>query len=160
MADVAWYTYRCPSCKARTAFRIGISPRVAAEYKPCRSCAAVYRTPDREWLHMTKGQRLRYFLSEWSILIIVLCLVFAVMMYYASAKTDWKPSAWIIGVTGALFAPFWLRKYFLVRSSINRMSTLGAQQNFGDIQGLDNITHAGRFLLRRRGTLLRPNRKH
>jgi hypothetical protein len=64
-------------------------------------------------------------------------------MFYASGKTDWEPSAWILGVSIALFVPFWLRKYFLVRSSIKRTSTLAAQQHLGDIQGLDNISQAG-----------------
>ena len=143
MADVAWYTYRCPSCNARTAFRLAKKPRVAVEYKRCKACSAIYRTPDQEWQHMTTGQRIRYFLNDWSVLILLLCSIFAVGMYYASGKTEWKPSAWVLGITAALLVPFWLRKYFLVKSSIARTATLGTQQHLEGIQGLDNISHAG-----------------
>jgi hypothetical protein len=92
---------------------------------------------------MTTGQRIRYFLNEWSTLIIGLAVLFAVLIFYTSDKTDWKPSAWILGVSVAFFMPFWLWRYFLVRSSIRRTATLGAQQHLGDIQGLDNISQAG-----------------
>jgi hypothetical protein len=64
-------------------------------------------------------------------------------MYYASAKTDWKPSAWVLGITAAFFAPFWLYKYFLVKSSLSRTATLGTQQHLEGVQGPDNISHAG-----------------
>jgi len=91
---------------------------------------------------MTKWQRVRYFMNEYLILILILAILFAVGMYYATAKTDWKPSAWILGVTFAVFAPFWLRKYFLVQRSINRTATVGPQ-HFGSVQGLDNVSHVG-----------------
>jgi hypothetical protein len=91
---------------------------------------------------MTKWQRVRYFMNEYIFLILLLAVLFAVGMYYATAKTDWEPSAWILGVTFAVFAPFWLRKYFLVQRSINRTTSLGPQ-HFGTVQGLDNFSHAG-----------------
>lgn len=142
MADIAWYTYKCPSCNARIASRIGNLPRVGAEYTPCGSCKNICRTPDIEWQHMTKWQRVRYFMNEYVFLILLLAVLFAVGMYYATAQTDWKPSAWILGVTLALFTPFWLRKYFLVQRSINRTASVGPQ-HFGTVQGLDNVSHAG-----------------
>jgi len=142
VADIAWYTYKCPSCSARIASRIGNNPRVGVEYKPCGSCGSICRTPDIEWQHMTKWQRIRYIMNEYGILLLILAILFAIGMYYATAKTDWKPSAWILGVTLAVFAPFWLRKYFLVRDSINRTATVGPQ-HFGNVQGLDNVSHAG-----------------
>lgn len=46
MSDIAWYTYRCPTCNSRIATRIGNNPRVGLEYKPCASCCATCRTPD------------------------------------------------------------------------------------------------------------------
>ena len=91
---------------------------------------------------MTKWQRVRYFMNEYIFLILLLAVLFAVGMYYATAKTDWKPSAWILGVTFAVFAPFWLRKYFLVQRSINRTTSV-RPQHFGTVQGLDNFSHAG-----------------
>jgi hypothetical protein len=91
---------------------------------------------------MTKWQRVLYFTNEYIILILIAAILFAIGMYYATAQTDWKPSAWILGVTLAVFAPFWLRKYFLVQNSINRTATPGAQQ-FGNVQGLDNVSHLG-----------------
>jgi hypothetical protein len=91
---------------------------------------------------MTKWQRVRYFMNEYVILILILAILFAIGMYYSTAKTDWKPSAWILGVPLAIFTPFWLRKYFLVKDSTNRAATPGTQQ-FGNAQGLDNVSHAG-----------------
>jgi hypothetical protein len=140
--EIAWYTYKCPSCNARIASRIGNLPRVGAEYAPCGSCKNICRTPDIEWQHMTKWQRVRYFMNEYVFLILLLAVLFAIRMYYATAQTDWKPSAWILGVTLALFTPFWLRKYFLVQKSINRTASVGPQ-HFGTVQGLDNVTYAG-----------------
>ena len=35
--------------------------RVGLEYKKCRKCGARYRTPDKEWRDMTRGQRVGYF---------------------------------------------------------------------------------------------------
>ena len=91
---------------------------------------------------MTTWQRVRYFMNEYVILILILAILFAIGMYYATAKTDWKPSAWILGVIFAVFTPFWLRKYFLVQRSINRTATVGPQ-HFGNVQGLDNVFHTG-----------------
>jgi hypothetical protein len=91
---------------------------------------------------MTKWQRVRYFMNEYVFLMLLLAFLFAVGMYYATAKTDWKPSAWILGVTFAVFAPFWLRKYFLVQRSTNRTASVGPK-HFGNVQGLDNVSHAG-----------------
>jgi len=142
MADTAWHTYKCPSCNSRIASRIGDTARVGAEYKPCVSCGNICRTPDIEWRHMTKGQRIHYFMSVYVILILVLAILFAVGMYYATDQTDLKPSAWILGITIAIFAPFWIRKYFLVQQSTNRTDAVSSQY-LGSVQGLDNVLHAG-----------------
>src|SRR5580658_5488384 len=65
-----WTTYRCPSCNAYIRSRVVTAPRVGLEYKKCRSCGFVYRTPDTEWQHMTNGQRVGYFLNEWALAVI------------------------------------------------------------------------------------------
>jgi predicted RNA-binding Zn-ribbon protein involved in translation (DUF1610 family) len=62
-----WASYRCPSCGAHLESRMINSPRVGLEYKKCGKCGAEYRTPDREWQNMKTGQRVSYFVSEWTV---------------------------------------------------------------------------------------------
>ncbi len=126
---VRWTTYRCPSCTARTESRLVTSPRVGIEYRKCRSCGSTYRTPDREWQHMTTGQRVGYFLNEWAVAIIGLSILFAILIYYAD-KSDLQISAGLVAVSIACCVPFWLWKYSLVRRSITRTTTLNARQSF------------------------------
>jgi len=139
---VRWTTYRCPSCNARTETRMISSPRVGVEYKKCKSCGSSYRTPDIEWPHMTTGQRVGYFLNEWAVAILGISVVCAGMVFYAD-KSDWRVPAAIVLVGVGICLPFWLWKWFAVRRSIERSDTAGATLNFGNIQGLDNVAHAG-----------------
>ena len=136
---VRYTTYRCPSCNARIGDRIVTSPRVGLEYKKCRSCGHVYRTPNIEWQHMTTGQRRDYFLNKWAVAVIGLFILTAVGAYY-SDKSDWKAPVWTIAVGIGCFVPCWLWKLFLVWRSINRTSTLIDQQNLGHVQGLHNLS--------------------
>jgi hypothetical protein len=118
-----WVTYRCPSCNTRTESRIVTSPRVGVEFRKCRSCDSVYRTTDREWTHMTTGQRVGYFLNEWAVGIISVCILFAALIFYAD-KSDWRTPVWFVGVSIACCVPFWLRKLYLVRRSTARTSEI------------------------------------
>jgi hypothetical protein len=89
---------------------------------------------------MTTGQRVGYFLNEWAVAIIGLCILSAVMVFYAD-KSDWRTPAWVVAFGIAWCVPFWLWKSFLVRRSIKRTSELTFQQQglvSGDIQGLNN----------------------
>lgn len=138
---VRWVTYRCPSCNARTESRIVTSPRAGVEYKKCRSCNAVYRTPDIEWSHMTTGQRVGYFLNEWAVAVLAVTVLSAAIMWGA-AKPDWQPSAWTLAIGIAFCVPFWLWKLLAVQRSKERTTRFAAQQSLGDIQGLDNLSHA------------------
>jgi hypothetical protein len=90
---------------------------------------------------MTTGQRIGYFLNEWAVAIIGLCLLSAALIFYA-AKSDWQTPAWFVGVGIAFCVPFWLWKLYLIRRSVNRTSRMDAQQSLGDIQGLDNLSQA------------------
>lgn len=139
-----WVNYKCPSCQKRTESRIVTTPRAGVEYKKCRSCGATYRTPDIEWQHMTTAQRVNYFLNEWAIAVLGISIVCAVGVFYAD-RSDWKVPAIIVGVGAACCAPFWLMKVLAVKRSIRRTSTLSAQQAFGDIQAVDNLSQAGTF---------------
>ena len=71
---VRWTNFKCPSCNSSLESRVVSSPRVNVEYKKCRSCGFTYRTPDKEWRHMTKGQRVGYFLNEWAVAVVGLSL--------------------------------------------------------------------------------------
>jgi hypothetical protein len=139
---VRWTTYRCPSCNARTGTRMISSPRVGVEYKKCGKCGASYRTPDVEWPHMTTGQRLGYFLNEWTVALLGILLVVAGAIVYAD-RSEWQTSVWLVLGGIACCLPFWLWKSFAVRRSIERTNTANATLNFGNIEGLDNVAHAG-----------------
>jgi predicted RNA-binding Zn-ribbon protein involved in translation (DUF1610 family) len=123
---IRWTTYRCPSCNARWRSRIVTSPRVGRENRKCRSCGFVFRTPDKEWQHMTTGQRVGYFLNEWTVGLLAIYVI-AALILYDSDKTDLQMPLLTLGVgTGCLF-PFCLWKLFLVRQSIARTSSLLGQ---------------------------------
>jgi hypothetical protein len=135
---VRWVTYRCPSCNARTESRVVNSTKVGLEYKKCRSCGNTYRTPDREWMNMTTGQRVGYFLNEWSAGALVVCAFIAGVNFFADHST-WKFSLWVMLGGIACCAPFWLWKFLNVKRSIARTSELSYQQVgmiSGDVQGL------------------------
>jgi hypothetical protein len=112
------------------------------EYKKCRSCGASYRTPDIEWPHMTTGQRVGYFLNEWTVATLGIFLVCAGVVFFADTS-DWRVPTVIVLVAVGICLPFWLWKWFAVRRSIERSNTASATLNFGNIQGLDNVAHAG-----------------
>ena len=134
---VRWTTFKCPSCNSSLESRVVTSPRVNVEFKKCRSCGFTYRTPDKEWQHMSKGQRIGYFLNEWAVAVLGLSLLCAAIFY----KTDWQASVWAVGIGVACCAPFWLWKLFKVRRSIARTSALIGQENHvsGDVQGFEHL---------------------
>jgi len=135
---VRWVTYRCPSCNARTESRVVNSARVGLEYKKCRSCGNTYRTPDCEWVNMTTGQKVGYFLNEWAVGILLVCLFIAIIGFIAD-RTSWQFPLVAIAIGIACCAPFWLWKFVNVKRSIARTSELSYQQVgmvSGDIQGL------------------------
>jgi len=72
---IRWTMYHCPSCGKQWKSRVVTSPRVGPEYHRC-SCGYSFRTSDKEWGHMTKGQRIEYFASIWldCLLADLLCL--------------------------------------------------------------------------------------
>lgn len=138
---IRWTTFRCPSCNAVTERRVVSAPRAAVEYKKCKSCGAAYRTPDIEWQHMTRGQRVGYFLNEWTVAVLIVVVFIAVIGYVSG--NDWTVPAVIVAIGVGLCVPFWLWKSLSVRSSIARTTASHASQQVGDIQGLDNIAQAG-----------------
>jgi hypothetical protein len=90
---------------------------------------------------MTTGQRVGYFVNEWTVAIIGICILFAFITYY-SDKSDWQTAVWSVAVGVACCVPFWVWKYFMVRRSVRRTTIMDARRNLGDIQGLDNLSQA------------------
>ncbi len=140
---VRWTNFKCPSCNSSLESRVVSSPRVNVEHKKCRSCGFTYRTPDKEWQHMTRGQRVGYFLNEWAVAVLGLSLLCAALFY----KTDWQASIWAVGIGVACCTPFWLWKLFMVRRSIARTSALTGPQNYvsGDVQGFEHLASNASF---------------
>ena len=90
---------------------------------------------------MTTGQRVGYFLNEWTAAILIIGLLCAGAVFFAD-RTDWKTPAVIATAVIGVCVPFWIRKYFAVRSSIGRTTAGHAMENLGDIQGIDNLAQA------------------
>src|SRR5229473_222666 len=111
---IRWTSYSCPSCGAHTESRIVSSPRVGVENRKCEKCGFSYRTPDREWNNMTKGQRIGYFLSEWTIgwlfLFILVGLTFA-------NENLWLRVLYGLFLGAVWCLPSWMLKLARVRSS-------------------------------------------
>src|SRR5262249_40935213 len=124
---IRWVNYTCPACGKEWTSRVLTAPRVGREFRQCRRCHYKYRTPDKEWRNMTRGQRTEYLLSIWIVCWIVLFTLGGV------ANPDW-PNKWVgaflglaIGIGCAL--PFWLWKLWQIRLSIIRTDGMNRTGN-------------------------------
>lgn len=112
-----WTSYSCPSCGAHTESRIVSSPRVGLEHKECGKCGAAYRTPDKEWQNMTKGQRVGYFLSEWTAAWLGLFVLGGIIL----SDNHWLGGFYGFAAGCVWCAPSWLRKLWRVKQSRARI---------------------------------------
>ncbi len=130
-----WINYYCPSCNACVDSRMVGLTRVGLEYKKCRKCGARYRTPDKEWRDMTRGQRVGYFVLFSGATFCI--FAFMAILFFAGDKADWQFPATTVAMGMVLCAPSWLWKLLSVRRSIRRTSKLAELRNLvsGDIQG-------------------------
>lgn len=111
---IRYTAYRCPSCDKQLESRIVSSPRVGQEQKNCAMCGCTYQTPDREWRNMTKGQRLGYFLSEWTVGWIGISILAGIIL---SEDNRSLGAFYGLAVGMILCAPSWLIKLWRVRQS-------------------------------------------
>jgi len=114
---IRWTSYSCPSCGAHIESRLVSSRRVGIEHRRCQKCGVAFRTPDREWQNMTRGERLGYFLSETT--------VAWLGTFALSGALVQDGPWWIITLEGlalgvAVCTPFWLYKLWAVRCSLKR----------------------------------------
>jgi len=113
---IRWKRYYCPHCGKWTGTHVVSSPRVGRETEKCASCSTEYRTLNLEWRSMTKGQRIGYFISEWTI---GWLLFFFLVGLTFEGPTWWRLSAgFLLGL--ACCVPFVIYKLFRVRKSIRR----------------------------------------
>ncbi len=132
---IRWIDYKCPSCNACVDSRLVRSPRVGVEYKNCRKCGFRYRTPDKEWRDMTKGQRVGYFVI-WSGATLGI-FTFTAIVFFATDRSDWQFPAFTVAMGMVFCAPFWMWKLVSIRRSITRTSNLADPRNLvsEDFQG-------------------------
>ena len=114
---VRWKIYSCPSCGKEFKSRIVTAPRVGLEYEIC-SCGCSFRTTDKEWHNMNRGQRIEYFLSIW----IGCWLVFFAACGAACTDERWLGSLYGLAVGLICASPFVLWKLWQVKKSIGRTS--------------------------------------
>lgn len=80
---------------------------------------------------MTTGERVGYFLNEWTVGLLAIYII-AALILYDSDKTDLQTPLFILGVGTACFVPIWLWKLFLVKRSIARTyASLGQPTSTG-----------------------------
>ena len=72
---------------------------------------------------MTTGQRVGYFLNEWTVGLLAIYVI-AALILYDSDKTDLQTPLLTLAVGTVCLVPFWLWKLFLVKRSIARTFTL------------------------------------
>lgn len=112
--EIRYTLYRCPSCGKRLESRVVTSPRVGREHRDCPKCGYTYRTPDREWRNMTKGQRRDYFLSEWVVGWLGVSVLGGIIL---SEGSRWVGAIFGLVAGIILCAPSWLLKLRRVRRS-------------------------------------------
>jgi Zn ribbon nucleic-acid-binding protein len=120
---IRWTDYKCPSCNACTDSRMVGLPKVGTEHKDCRKCGFRYRTPDKEWRDMTKGQRVGYFVVFAGATFCI--FAFMAIVFFVADKSDWQFPAMTVAMGLALCTPFWVWKLLSVRRSIRRTSNFG-----------------------------------
>lgn len=114
--SLRWASYRCPSCGAYLESRMINSARVGLECKKCGKCGAEYRTPDREWQNMTKGQRVSYFLSEWTVGWIGVFILGGAIL----SDNGWLGGFYGLAAGCVWCAPSWIGKSRRVKHSVAR----------------------------------------
>jgi hypothetical protein len=114
-----WTSYDCPSCGLHLESRIVSSPRVGPEQRICRHCGVMIRTPDKEWQNMTRGQRLGYFLSEWSVAWLGIFILGGAIL----EENHWLGVVYGIAAGLVWLAPSYIWKLWRVKHSLNRYSS-------------------------------------
>jgi hypothetical protein len=74
-------------------------------------------TPSCEWRDMSRAQRVRYFLSPWSV---TWLLVFAAVAAIRIRHGDVGHGFAIFGLAVLCCVPFWLRKLYTIGRSLER----------------------------------------
>src|SRR5882762_874121 len=118
-----WTSYSCPSCGTHTESRIVSSPRVGLEYRKCGKCGSTYQTPDKEWQHMTSGQRLGYFLSEWAVAWLGIFILGGIILN----DNHWLGAFYGFASGSIWCVPSWLRKIWRVKQSLKRYPSFSSQ---------------------------------
>src|SRR6266545_4287902 len=100
---IRWNNFKCPHCGKTWACRVVSAPRVGRELRTCSSCGMQFTSHDREWAHMTRGQKLGYLVSEW----VVGWLLFYALLFSSVLVSDNKMEAVfvLLGVGVVVFAP-------------------------------------------------------
>ena len=110
---------KCPSCFKSLGSRVVSSPRVGREYLACK-CGNTLKTIDKEWRHMTTGQRVEYFVSIWAVCWI---LFFIACGAVEVVDNDRLGAFYGFGIGLACYLPFILWKLLQVRRPVLRTST-------------------------------------
>jgi len=122
---ISWRTYSCPACGHDLAIRIGTPIKIGTEYNQCDACGRTYRTPDKEWIHMNKSERIGHFCAPWTAAVVTVAATigFTAGLLQETSRTLGVLKA--LGIVGALLIPYWFWKLSLVRQSLARCRDLG-----------------------------------
>ena len=136
---IRWTNFTCPFCGAGWSSRIVTGPRPDRESRTCSNCNREFKTHDIEWVHMTKGQKVGYFLNEWMVALLLFYGMVALVLHVtfsdrATTLSDYLVEATtILGVAVVMFGPTVLIKWLSVWRS--RQRTLAIDATAGYVPG-------------------------
>jgi hypothetical protein len=123
---IQWTNFNCPFCGTPWSRRIVTAPRPEKELRTCSNCNREFKTHDIEWAHMTKGQKVGYFLNEWTVAWLLFYAMVALTLHLmfsdrATMLSDRLVEATtILGVAVVMFGPTVLKKWLSMRRSKQR----------------------------------------
>jgi hypothetical protein len=114
-----WTNFKCPHCATSWASRVVSAPRVGIEVRTCNNCGREFFSHDREWAHMTRGQKRGYLVSEW----VIAWLLFYGLLFIMVPGSDDKMGTVLIllGLGAVMFSPLVVARAVAIRKSNGRI---------------------------------------
>lgn len=120
---ISWTTYKCPICGSNLAIRLAGPTKIGIEYDHCQGCGHIFRTPDKEWIHMTRSERIGHFCAPWTAAVITMAGVIgftAGLLVYSSRAQGVLGALKGLGIVCLILIPYWFFKLVEVRDSLRR----------------------------------------
>jgi hypothetical protein len=103
------------------AIRLDGPTKIGIESDHCQGCGHIFRTPDKEWIHMTLSEHIGHFCAPWTAAVITMAGVvgFTVGLLEYNSRAQGVFGAFKgLGIVCLLLIPYWLFKLVEVRDSL------------------------------------------